>query len=68
MADMKRRIKDIWEKKVGTDTTDLIDELDEFEDFDDVHQYAEEFVTLDDLLVETKKRKVAADKIISEIL
>ena len=68
MADMKRRIKDFQEKQAGTDTTDTMDDLDEFEEFEDVHWYVEEFDLLDDLLVETKKRKLAADRFINGIL
>ena len=68
MADMKKRINDFREKEAGMEMYDTMDDYDEFEEFGDVNRYVEEFVILDDLLAETKKRKLAADRLINGIL
>ena len=67
MADMKRRIAEYREKQAGTEMDDT-DDYDDFDEFGELNRSIQEFVMLDDLFVETKKRKLAADRLISGIL
>ena len=66
VADMKRRVAEFREKRASE--MDICDDLEEFSEFDELSLFLEEFVMLDDLLLETKRRKFAADRIISRVI
>ena len=62
--EMKERVKKYREggaKEMGVDDGIEIESDDEFGEFDAVSQLVEEFVSLDDLMNDAKKRKVEAE-------